>query len=196
GVEKKIGSFRLVRGGEAIAPGGARTQLDPLRQVRLITMIFQCWSNDARGLARDGAMDLLKGELPQNVFVAVMAIDHKLQVLQPYTNDLSLLHKAIDRATKSEVKDFSADTAMVEKQLQEMLGPNSSGALTQQAQLDNAQQAATTAAQGRSASGADLAGVAMARIILDMLETQQASAAAESGRINIYALLDAVREQY
>jgi len=194
GTPKKISSFRLVQGREAVAGGGARTQLDPLQQVRLITMIFQCWSNDARKLARDAALDVIKGELPQNVYVSVMAIDHKLEVLQPYTNDLALLRKAIDRVTRSEVKDYSGDSAVVEKQLQEMLGPNTSGALTQQAQVDNAQ--ATLAAQGRSASGADFAAAAMAAIVLSMLQTQQASAAAEGGRINIYALLDAVREQY
>jgi VWFA-related protein len=195
GQPKRISSFRLVQGSEAVATGGTRTQLDPLRQVRLVTVIFQCSSNDARNLARGAVSDMLKGELPQNVYMSVMTIDHKLEVLQPYTNNLELLRKAVDRATRSEVKDYSADTAMVQKQLQEMLGPNS-GALSEQAQVDNAQQAATTAAQGRAPSGADLAGAAMARIVLEMLETQQASAAAEGGRINIYALLDAVREQY
>ncbi|HKR85713.1 MAG TPA: VWA domain-containing protein, partial [Terriglobales bacterium] len=194
GAPRKISSFRLVQGREAVASGGSRTQLDPLQQVRLITMIFQCSSNEARKLARDAALDVIKGELPQNVYVSIMVIDHKLEVLQSYSNDLALLRKAIDRVTRSEVKDYSGDSVVVEKQLQEMLGPNTSGALTQQAQVDNAQQ--TLAAQGRSASGADLVAVAMAQIVLTMLETQQASAAAEGGRINIYALLDAVREQY
>ena len=194
GAPRKISSFRLVQGREAVTSGGSRTQLDPLQQVRLITMIFQCSSNDARKLARDAAMDVIKGELPQNVYVSVMVIDHKLEVVQSYTNDLALLRKAIDRVTRSEVKDYSGDSIVVAKQLQEMLGPNTSGALSQQAQVDNAQE--TAAAQGRSASGADLVAVAMAQIVLSMLQTQQASAAAEGGRINIYALLDAVREQY
>jgi VWFA-related protein len=194
GAEKKIVSFRLVQGANAVATGGTRTQLDPLQQVRLVTLIFQCWSNDARRLARDAALDLLKSELPQNVYFSVMTIDHKLEVVQPYTNDVALLRKAIDHVSRSEVKDYSADTAAVQKQLQEMLGPNTSGALTQRQQLDNEQ--ATLAAQGRSADSSDLARVAMAEMVLEMLQTQQSSAATEGGRINIYALLDAVREQY
>src|SRR5215469_10923584 len=194
GVEKKIVSFRLVQGADAVITGGTRTHLDPLQQVRLVTLIFQCFSNDARRLARDAALDLLKSELPQNVYFSVMTIDHKLEVVQPYTNDVAVLRKAIDRVSRSEVKDYSADTAAVQKQLQEMLGPNTSGALTQRQQLDNEQ--ATVAAQGRSADASDLARVAMAEMVLQMLETQQTSAAAEGGRINIYALLDAVREQY
>ncbi|HKR86335.1 MAG TPA: VWA domain-containing protein [Terriglobales bacterium] len=183
GSEKKIVSFRLVQGGEALASGGTRTQLDPLQQLRLVTMIFQCSSNNARKLARDSALDFLKGELQQNVYFSIMTIDHKLEVLQPYTNDLDLLRKAIDRVARTEVKDYSGDTAAVEKQLQERLGPNTSGALSQQAQADNLQQQSKV--QGH-----------LARLLLTMLQTQQRSASDERGRIDIYALLDAVREQY
>jgi VWFA-related protein len=194
GEAKKITSFRLVQGGEAIASGGARTQLDPLRQVRLVTMIFHCYNNDARRLASSAALDLLKDELPQNVYIAVMTIDHKLEVLQPFTNDPALLKKAIDRATRSQDADFSKDTEAVQAQLQTMLGPNTSGAQTQQGQIDNMN--ATLAAQGRNASGADLANVAMAQMLLTMIETEQSGAMMEAGRVNIWALLDAVKEQY
>lgn len=195
GVEKKILSFRFVQGGEAIE-SGARTQLDPLRQIRLVTLIFQCWSPEARRLAKDASFDMLKGELPQNVYMAVMTIDHKLEVLQSYTNDLALLRRSIERATSNGVKDYSADTAVVQKQLQEMLGPNSSGALSSDAQIDNMQTQANQSAQGHAPSGASLASVAMAQMVLQMLQTQQASAATEGGRIDIYALLDVVREQH
>ena len=73
GEQKKIMAFRLVQGGEAVAAGGSRMQLDPLRQIRLVTMIFQCWNNDARRLAHDAALGLLKGDLPQNVYMS----DHR-----------------------------------------------------------------------------------------------------------------------
>lgn len=191
---KKISSFRLVQGAEAIGSGGARTQLDPLRQVRLVTMIFHCWDNDARRLAASGALELLNGELPQNVYIAVMTIDHKLEVLQPFTNDSALVKKAIERATRSQNTDFSKDTDAVRAQLQVMLGPNTSGAQTAQGQIDNTN--ATLAAQGRNASGADLANVAMAQMVLTMIETEQSNAMMEGGRSEIWALLDAVKEQY
>src|SRR5215467_4523866 len=91
GEPKKVSTFRLVQGSEAVGTGGIRAQLDPLRQIRLVTLMFQCSSNDARRLARDAALDLLKTELPQNVYMSVMTIDHKLEVLQPFTNDRALL---------------------------------------------------------------------------------------------------------
>src|SRR5215813_8833021 len=53
GEQKQITSFRLVQGSEAIAVGGSRTQLDPLRQIRSVTLIFQGRNNDARRMARD-----------------------------------------------------------------------------------------------------------------------------------------------
>src|SRR5215813_8676646 len=183
GSEKKIVSFRLVQGSESVANEGTRTHLDPLQQLRLVTMIFQCSSNDARKLARDSALDFLKGELQQNLYFSIMAIDHKLEVLQPYTNDLDLLRKAIDRLTRTEVKDYSGDTAAIKKQLQEQLGPNTTGELSQQAQVDKLQEQSKWRGH-------------MARVLLTMLETQQTSAAAKGGRTDIYALLDAVREQY
>src|SRR6266699_2805215 len=194
GEPKQITSFRLVQGSEAVAAGGSRTQLEPLRQIRLVTMIFQCWNNDARRLARDAAVDLLKGELPQNVYMAVMTIDRKLEVLQSFTNDPVLLRKAIDRATRSENTDFSSDTAMVQKQLEQMVGPDTNGAQSTQGQISN--QNAALAAQGRSVDAAALANMAMAQMVLQMLQSEQTNAVKDAGRVNIFALLDAVKEQY
>ncbi len=196
GEPKQITSFRLVQGSEAVAAGGSRTQLEPLRQIRLVTMIFQCWNNDARRLARDAAVDLLKSELPQNVYMAVMTIDHKLEVLQAFTNDRNLLRQAIERATRSQNTDFSADTEQVRRQLEQMLGPNTNGAQSAQQQVDNTSMTLGAQAQGRAPDGAGMANLAMAQMVLQMLESEQSNAMVEGGRTNIYALLDAVKEQY
>jgi len=186
GEPRAIKSFRLVQGGETISGNGTRTQLDPLRQIRLVTMIFQCSQTQSLRLAHDAAADLLKGELPQNVFVAVMVIDHNLEVLQPFTNDPGLLRRAIDRATRTGSVDFSKDTETVERQLREQVGPNISGAQSIQEQVNNMS----------TAGGHNPAQQAMAQMLLDMIETEQTSASAQAGRTSIYALLDAVREQY
>src|SRR5437773_4301066 len=170
---KKIIAFRLVQGGEAVAAGGSRMPLNPLRQVRLVTMIFQCWNNDARRLARDAAVGLLKGELPQNVYMAVMTIDRKLEVLQSFTNDPALLRKAIDRATRSENTDFSSDTAMVQKQLEQMVGPDTSGVQSIQGQIDNQNAPNAPQAQGRAPDAAGLVNMAMAQMVLQMLRSEE-----------------------
>ena len=119
GQAKTIKSFRLIEGNDAVAGGGARIPIDPPHKVRSVMMIFQCHHDDARRLARDGALDLLKQELASNVDTAVMAIDQKLEVLQPYTNDPAALREAIARATSSRVYDFAANTARVRRELQQ-----------------------------------------------------------------------------
>ena len=194
GEPRTITSFRLVRGEEAIGAGGVRTQLDPLRQIRLVTMIFQCSDNNARRLARDAALDLLKGELPQNVYVAIMAIDFKLEVIQAFTNDPELLRRAIDRATRSHVTDFSRDTETVRRQLEQMLGPNIGGAQTPQDQLNSSSPGVSS--QGPPTNPGAFASVAMAQMLLEMIRTEQRYASTEAGRTTVYSLLDAVKEQY
>jgi len=194
GEPKKITSFRLVRGREAIGAGGTRAQLDPLRQIRLVTMIFHCSDTNVRRLANDAALDLLKGELPQNVYMAIMTIDFKLEVLQPFTNDTALLRQAIDRATRSQSTDFSKDTETVRRQLEQMLGPNTSGAQSVQEQVNSS--GPTLSGQGTPTNSGAFATVAMAQMLLEMIQTEQSNAMTESGRTAIYALLDAVKEQY
>ena len=88
GAKQNILSFRLVRGSEAISATGAATPLDPLRQVRLVTLAFEPLpAPDQRKLARSAALDLVKGDQGINVFYSVVVIDTRLLVLQQFTND-------------------------------------------------------------------------------------------------------------
>ena len=112
GVERKVTSFKLIQGQKAfsaatpesrsesvtaVAPSVAK--LDPLRQFRLVTLIFNRLDLNARTIARTAALDLLKNEFPQNVYLGVLVLGDSLQAIQPFTNDLSLLRKAVERAT-------------------------------------------------------------------------------------------------
>lgn len=225
GEPKKIKSFRLIEGNEAVGSCGARKPLDPLHKIRLLTMIFQFRSAarrqaqseagssdhgstltaptstrgnvstasdaDARRLAHDGAVDLLKQELPPNVYVAVMTIDHQLEVLQPYTNDPDLLRKAIERATKLQVTDFAADTERVRQELEHVVGsnPQSAPARTNPA-------SAPGTAPNQSADADALPKAVMTQMLLQTLNTEQSNAMTVPGRLEIFALLDAVKEQY
>jgi VWFA-related protein len=186
GEPKKITSFRLVHGGEAIGTSGTgstRTQLDPLRQIRLVTMIFRCSDNTSRQLARDAALDLLKGELPQNVYMAIMVIDFKLEVLQAFTNDTALLRQAIDRATRSDVTNFSKDTEWVRTQLEHRLGPGES--------YWPPEFAGQAPGPGRGT-----ALKIMDDMLLKIIRKEQSYGIMQAGRTTIYSLLDLVKEQY
>jgi VWFA-related protein len=223
GEPKEIKSLRLIEGKEAVGSGGARTPLDPLHQVRLVTMIFQFRSAarrpaqeavgaehgstltapsgnpvsstadeaDARRLAREGALDFLKQDLPPNVYMSVTTIDHKLEVLQPYTNDPELLRKAIDRVTKLQVTDFAADTEHVRQELERAVGSDA-----QSAPAPTNPPSAQVAAPNQSADPDARAKAVMAQMLLQALNTEQSNAMTVPGRVEIFALLDAVKEQY
>jgi VWFA-related protein len=197
GTAKKIASFRLVSGKQAISGGGARADLDPLRQIRLITLIFQVSDLQSRKLSRDAAIDLLKTELPQNVYMAVLTIDHNLEALQSFTNDRALLRKAIDRATSADSTDFTSDTNRVRDELQQIVGPNVTGANSLQGQVSNMSSGATGATgPGGAPNPSMVANQLMAQMMLNMLQAQEGMVTAEAGRASIYALLQAVRDQY
>src|SRR5271165_5369768 len=101
GVKQTILSFRQVRGSEAISSTGASMPLDPLRQIRLVTLAFEpIAAPDQRKLARSAAIDLVKGDQGTNVFYSVVVIDTRLLILQQFTKDHDALIKAIERATE------------------------------------------------------------------------------------------------
>lgn len=195
GAPRPIKSFRMVEGTDAINSSGGRMQLDPLRQLRLITLVFQGGDQNAKKLARDAAMELIKGELAQNVYISVFAIDHKLQALQPFTNDRELLRKAIARATAS-VNDYTNDTIQVRKDLEQMLGP-AQGGDTSDIGRTNALSAAATSASGPGAGANNMgAQAAMAQLMLTILKNSQGDAGSDWSRASVFPLLDLVKEQY
>jgi VWFA-related protein len=224
GQPKEIKSMRLIEGKEVVGAGGTRTPLDPLQQVRLVTMLFQFRSAarqmgqeravgaargstitapagnpgstaaadaDAKRLARSGALDFLKLDLPANVYIAVMTIDHQLEVLQSYTNDRDLARQAIERATELHVTDFAADT---ERLRQELARAGSSNPQATPAPTNRA--SPQPGAPNQSMGGEAQAKAVMNQILLQALNTEQSNAMTVPGRLEIFALLDAVKEQY
>ncbi len=194
GEPKTIKSFRIVEGTEAISSSGGRAQLDPLRQLRLITLVFQGGDQNAKRLARDAAMDLIKDELAQNVYISVMAIDHRLQAIQPFTNDRQLLRKAIARATAS-ITDYTSDTLQVRTDLQTMLGAMQGGDPSATGQV-NALAATAASASGPSAANSSGPNAAMAQLMLVTLQNAQADESTDYSRQSVFSLLDLVKEQY
>jgi VWFA-related protein len=193
GEKRSIKSFRLVQGNEAVNAEGGKTPLDPMRQVRLLTLVFDGLDNDGRRLSREAGLSLIKDSLQPNVYISVMAIDHTLEAIQPFTNDRDLLKKAIERATAG-VTNFASDTARVQEQLQTLLGPNQTG----QGLGDQVAQSGPAAASGPGAASGAAAGAtqAMAQMMLQMLQSKQQDEGSDQGRLKIAALLQMVREQY
>lgn len=201
GEQRAIKSFRLIQGTEAIGGGspGTPTQLDPLRQVRLITLVFQGIDNNSAKLARDAAMELLKTDLAQNIFVAVMYIDNKLEAIQPFTNDRDLLKKAIEVATSAKVNNHVADNNRVRQQIAVLLGKPEAAGDASVAGTTSATAAPTAVTNGPGASGPNgsaMAAAAMQQMMYDIMQSAAGDVQTDWSRGTIYPLLDLVRQQY
>jgi VWFA-related protein len=204
GVARKISSFRLIEGDQAIAGGPAaqnrpaeslkaRKSIDIERQIRLVTLIFNRLDLNARTIARTAALDLLKNEFPQNVYMGVLVLGDSLQALQPFTNDIGLLRKAVEHATSGAYTEFISDSARIEQEMQQQLGPATAGeSVGEQVQ---SMSDATGGSGGKGPSG-DPAGAAMAQMMLNMLQLSRTSELAQTGRSAIWGLIDAVSQQY
>ncbi len=206
GVTRPVIGFRLVQGEhssgdlEASSPAGGagaapteRKPLDPLDQVRLVTLVFNRLDLNARTIARTAALDLLRNEFPRNVYMGVLALGDSVQAIQPFTNDLTLLRKAVERATDGSYTEFISDSARIQTQLEQLLGPATAGeSVGEQAQ---AMSDATGGSGGKGPSG-DPAGAAMAQMMLNMLQLARTSELAQTGRSAIWGLIDIVSQQY
>jgi VWFA-related protein len=197
GTKQKITAFRLVEGAEAVSNEGARTTLDPLRQIRLVTLAFaDMGGNDQRLMARRAATDLIKGEQGTNVFYSVVAISTQLHVLQPFTADKEVLRKAIERATRGvSGAQLRADSDRIKGQLRDALR-----SATGQADTSVALQAANTPAPtgnqgppgGVGAAGSQALNLKMSQVMLDMLRFD-AAVAGDDSRLTVFALESLVR---
>ncbi len=183
GAPQTITSFRLVRGAEAISQTGATSKLDPLRQLRLVTLAFEPMGElDQRKLARSAAIDLIGVEQGGNVYYAVMAINTRLLLLQPFTKDKEALTRAIERATSGYAgPKLASESESIQGAASRVPSPFWPAA---------ASQAEVKSVSGLGASEPGLPGkvkAALVRVMLDMLR-MDAAVSSQGARLSISAL--------
>lgn len=192
GQPRTIKAFRLIRGTETMVPGGGPpSQLDPLRQNRLVSLVFSRMEPSARLLARQAAMELLKTDLPRNLYIGVFVLDQSLNAVQPFTTDRELLRKAIEKATTSAYSEFGSASANIKESIQTLVGVNQYGKQSLEEQV-------AVKPTGDTGRGPD-AGAAFdklaAEILVQMLTFSERAEVTQSGRATINALLAAVQAQ-
>jgi VWFA-related protein len=191
GAKQTLTSFRLVSGADALSSSGAKTPLDPLRQIRLVTLAFESMTEaDQRKLARTAAIDLIKGDQGTNVYYAVVVINTRLYVLQQFTTDKAALTKAIERATGGiTASGFTSESDAIQAELKRNLrgqnGADLPGGLLS---------AASQTASQPIANGSDALQAKLASVMLDMLRLDS-GAAAMGTRMTISALRSLVDGQ-
>ena len=195
GAKQQPTSFRLVQGAEAITQGGATTKLDPLRQLRLVTLAFEALGDPTqRKTAREGALDLVKGEQGANVFYSVVVIDTRLLVLQQFTADKDALVKAIETATSGYSSTrLLPESDKIKSDLKRYLAVQTiNGADQPNTTLTTATQTATQALPTGGAAGSAAVQARLATVMLDMLR-MDATMASQETRLSLTALESLVR---
>jgi VWFA-related protein len=188
GAKQKLSSFRLVRGSEALSQTGAATKLDPMRQLRLVTLAFETMNEaDQRKLARSAAIDLIKGDQGTNVYYSVVVISTRLLVLQQFTNDRDALTKAINQATTGlATGKFISESDQIVAELKR----NLNGATVNGSAQDTDVIAASTQVAGANTSNGpptDPTQAALASIMLNMLRFD-AGVVSQGTRLSLSAL--------
>jgi VWFA-related protein len=177
GKDQKINAVRLVEGMEAIQ-NGSRVPLDALRQVRLVTLVFDGMDQDQRRIARQAAENLVNGDQATNVFYSVTAITDRLIVLQGFTRDKVRLKKAIEMALSGKYQTFPTESARVKAEIQEVA-------------------TRTMAAASSDPGVGGMGGAALerrtAQIMMDMLQYDATTTENERGKI--FSLLSLIRGQ-
>lgn len=191
GVEQKVTSFHLVEGkpGELSGAAKASTEngtpaLDPMREVRLVTLVFEGLDQEGKRFFRQSLKDILDMAPEQNLYFSIVTVDHGLQVLQPLTSDHSALLKSMDRSMTWSFVQYENQSTEVKQELQQTLSQGepqlqagSGGGGPSQAQVQSA------------------VNYQMAKMQYDMLQQAEAADRAYNARATIDALMALVRAQ-
>src|ERR1017187_1886984 len=184
GAKQTITSFRLVSGTDALTSSGVKSALDPLRQIRVVTLAFAALAEvDQRKMARTAAIDLIKGDQGTNVYYAVVVINTQLYVLQQFTRDKAALTKAIERATGGLTSTgYASESDAIQAELRRNLGGQNGAD-----QPGNLLAAASQTASQVVNNGSDALQATLAQVMLSMLR-RDAAVAAQGSRLTIAAL--------
>ncbi|MFN7994264.1 MAG: VWA domain-containing protein [Bryobacteraceae bacterium] len=190
GARQKITGFRLVQGEEAIGKEGRRTTLDPLRQIRLVTLAFEGMGVDQRAVARKAAIDLIKGEQGTNVFYSVVAINAQLQILQPFTSDRELLKAAIEKATSGlAASQLTQESSRIKGELRDRL-QQITGSPDQRMAMEQLSAPSSNTSNGPpgnlSGKGNSAVNAKLVQVMLDMVRFD--ASVTDGSRLSIFAL--------
>ena len=187
GVEQKINSFRLVEGtAPASATSESVTGLDPMREVRLVSFVFEGLDQDGKRFFRQALKDILDMTPEQNLYFSTLTIDQRLHVVQPFTSDHNALLKSVDKSAKWSFMQFSNNSTEVKSELKQVLdqGEPTLGS--------------TSGAGGGGPSQGAIQGMVnyrMAKMQYDMLSAAEAADREYNARATVDALLTLVRAQ-
>ena len=204
GVEEHLNSFRFVSGGNAAVtkaaatvPSLGPTPLDPMRNVRLVTLVFENLDTEGKRFFRQALEDIVKMAPEQNLYFSVVVIDQKLNMILPFTNDREALLKSVDKSVMWSFAQYDRNSAEIESQLRQTL-TNGEPASESNATGDETTPPALSGSATSGPSQSQINNVVnwkMAKMQYDMLQQADASEREAGARGTIDALLSLVRAE-
>jgi VWFA-related protein len=189
GVEQNLTSFRLIEGNAVgSAPVAPRTTAapvggDPMREIRLVTLVFEGLDGEGKRFFRQALKDVLDMAPEQNLYFSVLTVDQKLHVIQPFTADHAALLKSVDRSMMWSFVQYETQSTEVKQSLKQALSGD-------EPQLQSSGSGGASPAQVQS-----LVNYRMAKMQYDMLQAAEAADRQSNARATIDALMALVRAQ-
>ena len=190
GVEQNLTSFHLMDGNTTstqvatpASTGAPSVTLDPFREVRLVTLVFEGLDSDGKRFFRQALKDILDAAPEQNLYFSVLAVDQRLHVIQPFTADHSALLKSVDKSSMWSFIQYETQSTEVKQSLRQMLSGD-------EPQLQSSGTGGASPSQVQS-----LVNYRMAKMQYDMLQAAEATDRESNARTTVDALTTLVRAQ-
>jgi len=188
GVEQNLASFRLIEGHTGPAPASQATTaapvgVDPMREIRLVTLVFEGLDGEGKRFFRQALKDILDMAPEQNLYFSILTVDQKLHVIQPFTSDHAALLKSVDRSMMWSFIQYETQSTEVKQTLKQALSGD-------EPQLQSSASGGASQAQVQS-----LVSYRMAKMQYDMLQAAEATDRQSNARTTIDALMTLVRAQ-
>ncbi len=184
--ETGIESGNLTTSNSSTANGGTPKMVDPLRQINLVSFVFERLSSDGRRNAKAAALEFLKENYGPNVMVAVFSLDQKIGVVQSFTSDRERAKTAVEQVTSMAPSSFSDESKKIQKELENFANADATSA-------------AATASVGQggasTVSGSSFADAKAAEVTLNILRLADDSSRQQQGQTSLYSLLSLVQGQ-
>jgi VWFA-related protein len=189
GVEQKLTLFQHVEGNApkpVAAPQTGSLPLDPIREIRLVTLVFEGLDQESKRFFRQALKDILDMTPEQNLYFSVLTVDQRLHVVQPFTADHSALLKSVDKSAMWSFIQYSNNSTQVKSELKQIVDQG------------EPQLSSSSGAAGGGPSQAAIQGMVnykMAKMQYDMLQAAESADREYNARATIDALMTLVRAQ-
>jgi VWFA-related protein len=196
GIPATVKTLRFGSISDQAQPGVEGAALDPTREVRLITFLFERMNRESAIPARRAAQELVARASGSNVYFAVLLVRERLRVLQPYTTNKAELKKALELAAGDTKGRTEAMSQQAEETLRSMVQSTQQMESVRAGNLSSlGPQSAPGAGNADPSAMAAFADVQRAGLMLNMLRASEQMARERSARPSFLSLRAAVESQ-